>query len=134
MIKIAKVGGFPIDSVDGIVTWTRYLTVGRPIAHVDGAIAAQISNLVLFDFFIDNVDRWSGGNVRMSEDGRVLYFMDNTASFGTGRPGSGRTRAYLRKVQKFSRTMVRSLRDLDEAQVRAAPYPGWRSVWRAFEG
>ena len=123
VIAIARVGNHPIDSVEGIVTWTRYLTAGKPIAHDDYRLVRQISDLVVFDFVIDNVDRWSGGNVRMSEGGRVLYFMDNTASFGTGRPGSGRTRAYLHRTEKFSRSLISSLAALNSDRVRVALTP-----------
>ena len=44
-------------------------------------LAAQLSDLVLFDFLTANPDRYSGGNIKMSPDGSQLYFMDNTMAF-----------------------------------------------------
>jgi len=114
----ANVDHFRIDSVAGIVTWKRYLTAGAPIPHRQRLLVAQISDMVLFDFVINNVDRWSGGNARTSVDGKVLYFMDNTLSFGRQPKGHLKSRLYLQRAQKFSRSLVKSLRELSEAELR----------------
>jgi len=120
VIGHAEVDGFRIDSVEGIVTWKRYLDASEPIPHSERLMVAQISDMVLFDFLINNTDRWSGGNARTSPDGRVLYFMDNTMSFGDQPDGLPKVRVYLERVQKFSRSLVKSLRELTEAQLREA--------------
>lgn len=120
VIERARVDGYEIDSVDGIVSWKRFLTVGNAIPHADRDLVAQISDMVLFDFVINNSDRWSGGNVRASADGRVLYFMDNTLSFGNDTNGHMKVRTYLERCQKFSRALVSRLRQLDERGVREA--------------
>jgi hypothetical protein len=112
VIEPAKIEGYLIDSTDGVLTWTRYLRAGAPIPAPEWNLVAQISDMVVFDFVIDNADRFSGRNVWVSGDGRVLYFMDNTLSFGGGSRGSFKSRAYLSKVQKFSRAMVSGLRRL----------------------
>ena len=44
-------------------------------------MAAQVSTLIVFDFLTANPDRYSGGNMKMSPDGKQLFFMDNTMSF-----------------------------------------------------
>lgn len=116
----ARIGGFEIDSTDGAVTWKRYLTVGEPIPHAEWNLVAQISDMVLFDFVINNPDRWSGGNARVSEDGRTLYFMDNTLSFGWDADGHGKVRTYFQRSQRFSRSLVARLRHLRESEVRRA--------------
>jgi hypothetical protein len=118
VIGHARVDGFAIDSVEGIVTWKRYLTATEPIPHRQRLMVAQISDMVLFDFVINNVDLWSGGNARTSPDGKVLYFMDNTLSLGRQPEGHVKVRLYMRRVQKFSRSLVRSLRELREEEVR----------------
>lgn len=120
VIDSATVDGFHIDSVDGIVTWKRYLTARYPIPDQELGMVTQISNMVLFDYLINNSDRWSGGNAKMSEDGRLLYYMDNTLSFGVSDDGQVRTRTYLRRVQKFSRYLVHRLRTLTVQQLRDA--------------
>ncbi len=114
----ATIGGFHIDTVDGVVTWKRYLTVNRPIPYKERLIVAQISDMVLFDFVINNLDRWSGGNARTSPDLRTLYFMDNTLSFGSHARGHEKTRLYLSRVQKFSRSFVDAVRNMDAEEVR----------------
>ncbi|GAB4517344.1 MAG: hypothetical protein Tsb0020_35930 [Haliangiales bacterium] len=118
VIKQATVSGYDIDSTNGVVTWKRHLTAGRPMPPEDRHMLAQISSMVLFDFIINNPDRWSGANVRMSEDGRVLYYMDNTLSFGPQLDGHRKCRIYFTRAQKFSRAVVTALRDLDEETLR----------------
>jgi hypothetical protein len=120
VIKRAKVDRYEIDSTDGIVTWQRYLAAGSPIPHDQRRLVAQISDMTLFDFIINNPDRWSGGNTRVSEDGLTLYFMDNTLSFGNDADGHGKVWTYFTRVQKFSRGLVSRLRHLDDVSIRAA--------------
>lgn len=120
VIEPARIGGYLVDSTDGVLTWERYLTAGAPVSAAEQRLVAQISDMVLFDFVIDNGDRFSGRNVWVSADGRVLYFMDNTLSFGGDADGTYKTRTYLSKVEKFSRSLVASLRNLTADQVRAA--------------
>ena len=120
VLEEARIQGFTIDSTDGVVTWKRYLAQGRAVPDDVAGIVSQVSQLVLFDFVINNADRWSGGNVKASEDGRVLYFMDNTMSFGDDDNGFGKTRTYFERAQKFSRRMVERLRALDADGLRAA--------------
>jgi len=116
----ARVDGFDIDSNDGIVTWKRYLTVGSPIPRDQRDLVAQISAMVFFDFLINNPDRWSGGNAKVSEDGRVLYFMDNTLSFGDDDDGHLKVRTHLERVQRFSRSLVDKARHVDREDIEFA--------------
>lgn len=120
VIRRATVDGFEVDSTNGIVSWKRYLTIGKPMPESERHMLSQVSSMVLFDFVINNPDRWSGGNVNMSEDGRVLYYMDNTLSFGREPEGHRKCQIYLKRSQRFSRRLVAALRDLTEEQVRAA--------------
>lgn len=118
VIERGRVGGYELDSMEGIVTWKRFLTVGTPIPKRDHTLVRQISDMVVFDFIINNADRWSGGNARVSDDGRLLYFMDNTLSFGTSAVGHSKPRTYLQRCQKFSNSLVEHLRELDENELR----------------
>lgn len=120
IITYAEIGGFRIDSVEGIVTWKRYLAIGGKIPPRDRSMAAQISDMLLFDFVINNMDRWSGGNTRASADGSTLYFMDNTLSFGVDPDGHPKSLVYLQRSQRFSRSMVTALRNLDKRQLGEA--------------
>lgn len=118
VIRDATVAGYPIDKTNGIVTWKRYLTAGVTMPESERHMLAQISSMVLFDFIINNADRWSGANVRMSEDGRVLYYMDNTLAFGREPDGHRKCRTYFTRAQKFSRALVARLRELTEDALR----------------
>lgn len=119
VIDRGRIDGFELDSMEGIVSWKRYLAVGADIPAVDHSLIAQISDMVLFDFLISNPDRWSGGNARVSEDQKLLYFMDNTLSFGDNAKGHPKARIYFERSQVFSRSLVAQLRTLREADVRA---------------
>jgi hypothetical protein len=56
-----------------------------PDAGVTEARIFEWSDMVAFDFLIDNTDRWSGGNVlSLGKDG-PLVFLDNAAGFSPGR-------------------------------------------------
>jgi Golgi casein kinase, C-terminal, Fam20 len=116
-IKVAAIGKHPIDTTDGIVTWKRYLTIGAVRSPEVAELVAQISDMVLFDFLIDNSDRWSGGNARTSMDGRILYFMDNTLSFTRNKQAHIRTSTYLHRVQVFSRRLVDRVRNFTREEL-----------------
>ncbi len=118
VIRRGKVDGYEIDSMEGIVSWKRYLAIGAKIPARDQALVQQISSMVLFDFIINNPDRWSGGNARVSEDQRLLYFMDNTLSFGDRPNGHPKARTYFERCHTFSRSLVARLRTLEEGEIR----------------
>ena len=112
--------GHRIDTTDGIVTWKRYLTAGNSIPPHSRHLVSQVSDMVVFDYVINNPDRWSGGNTFQSREGDVLYFIDNTMSFGVKPVAHPRTWVYLQRVQKFSRSLVGRLRSLRKRDVREA--------------
>jgi hypothetical protein len=119
-LEAARIDGFEIESTEGVVTWKRYLTIGVDIPPGSLTMVSQISNLLLFDFVINNSDRWSGGNIKSSLDQTVLVFLDNTLAFGNDPNGHSRVRTYLKRSQRFSRKLVEHLRALDEAALDRA--------------
>jgi hypothetical protein len=120
VIADGKVDGYSIDSRDGIVTWKRFLRAGARIPSADRVLVMQISDMIVFDFLIDNIDRWSGNNAKTSADGRVLYFMDNTFAFGTRKRGHSKSQTYLSRVQTFSKRLIGKLRGLSADDIRSA--------------
>jgi hypothetical protein len=106
-IPVIKDSGF--DTPDGQRLAQTWLTHGQKIPADQVAIAAQLSNLAVFDFLTANPDRLSGGNMKMSPDGKQLYYMDNTMSFFVDPVGKAKTRDELMRVQRFSRTTVSAL-------------------------
>jgi hypothetical protein len=105
-IPVIKDSGF--DTPEGQKLSQTWLTQGQPIPPDQRGMAAQLSTLFVFDFLTANPDRYSGGNMKMSEDGKKLYFMDNTMAFFVGE-GNQRTRDVLMRTQKFSRALYEAL-------------------------
>ncbi|MEI8255522.1 MAG: hypothetical protein WCJ30_07595 [Deltaproteobacteria bacterium] len=118
----------PLENVPGTERWIALLDLSQPLAPSDADLAADLAQLVLFDFVTDNVDRWSGGNILRQHpaghDAGPMLFMDNGASFSIGPDNLGarpRDQAErLAHVQRFPRAMIASLRALTADSVRAA--------------
>jgi hypothetical protein len=106
-IPIIKDSGF--DTPDGQRLTQTWLSQGQHIPADQRLLAAQVSDLVVFDFLTSNPDRYSGGNMKMSPDGTQLFFMDNTMSFFLDPEGSHRSRAALTRTQRFSRSLYQAL-------------------------
>ena len=106
-IPVIKDSGF--DTPVGRQQMAAWLSAGEPIPVDQRPIAAQLSDLVVFDFLTSNPDRFSGGNMKVSPDGTQLYFMDNTMSFFVEPDGNPKTRDVLHKTQRFSRALYHAL-------------------------
>jgi len=100
-IPVIKDSGF--DTPEGQRTAQTWLSQGQQIPSDQRGMAAQLSDLVVFDFLTANPDRLSGGNMKMSPDGKQLFYMDNTMSFFVEPTGNLKTREALLKTQRFSR-------------------------------
>ena len=76
---------------------------------------AELSDLIVFDYLTQNVDRWGGDftNVRTRESGGPLIYLDNGAGFWLGEQRLGLMEARLRALQKFRRSTVEAVRALD---------------------
>jgi hypothetical protein len=105
-IPVIKDSGF--DTPDGQKLSQTWLTQGQPIPREQEGMAAQLSDLFVFDFLTSNPDRYSGGNMKMSADGKQLYFMDNTMAFFVGEPHQ-RVRDALFRTQRFSKALYEAL-------------------------
>ncbi len=112
-----------LDTLENVLTWWRWMTVGEEIPADKFAMMGQLSSLLLFDLLTNNSDRFSGGNLMTSPDGRILYWMDNTFGFQIEPEGHLRCRTYLYRCQKFSRRFVEALRRLSESELRRALAP-----------
>ena len=95
-----------LDTLDNVLSWWRWMTVGEEIPPDKVDLMQQLSSLLLFDLLTNNSDRFSGGNLMTSKDGRVLFWMDNTFGFQIEPEGHLRCRTYLFRCQKFSRKTV----------------------------
>ncbi len=120
VIKDAEIEGVPLDAPEGMRRWRRYMKVGEPEPYEARHLLPQLSNMVVFDYLINNRDRWSGANCKASPDQRTLYFMDHTLAFGAELEPDERLQAALDHVQKFSRSLLGRVRDLRAEDLRAA--------------
>ena len=86
-------------------------------------LARQISNIIVFDFLINNWDRFSkeyyGVNCQWANGHFVS--IDNGAGFSVHDPSRPRSR--LRLITRFSRGMIRNIRNLDKDTITAVLFP-----------
>ncbi len=111
-IPVIKDAG--LDTPEGIAQSTQWLTHGQPIPDAKHSLAAQLSDLLVFDFIISNPDRYSGGNLLTNQDGSRLYIMDNTMSFFIEPEGNEKTRAALHRAQRLSQRLFQALDRISE--------------------
>lgn len=116
-IPVIKDSG--LDTPEGIAQSTRWLSQGQAIPDDKHSLAAQLADLLVFDFLISNPDRYSGGNMLTNEDGSRLLFMDNTLSFFIEPQGNDKTRAALARGQRFSRRLYHALDRISEETLAA---------------
>ena len=103
-----------LDTPAGMQRSAAWLKIGQEIAPEERGLAAQVSDLVVFDFLTANPDRYSGGNIKTSPEGDRLYFMDNTMAFFLSAEGHPRNRAWLDKTERFSRRLWGALDRITE--------------------
>ena len=74
------------------------------------------SDLVVFDFLVDNPDRYSGGNILRLDKGGPIVFLDQGAAFGRGRLQAKQTTMdRLQKVCRFRRETLSALKKVGSA-------------------
>jgi hypothetical protein len=83
--------------------------------------AAELSDMIVFDYLTTNVDRWGGNfqNVRTRGEGGPLIYLDNGAGFTAG-PRGARVPLMddrLHAVQRFRRSTLDRLRRLDRSRL-----------------
>jgi hypothetical protein len=102
--------------------WKQWLRKGETIPDDQRELARQVSTLVAFDFVTGNWDRWSGGNVGIDKATGTLLFIDNDGAFFEVAPleGLARNKKLLVGIDRFSRSFVTHVRDLDDAAITAA--------------
>ena len=108
-----------LDTPEGVQESSAWLAQGNPVPVAKREMAAQLSNLILFDFLTNNPDRYSGGNMKMSPDGSRLYFMDNTMAFFVDAVGEPNRKA-LERTQRFSQRLVAAVDQISVESVQQA--------------
>lgn len=97
---------------------------------------AELSDLIVFDTLISNVDRWGGDftNLRTRGRGGPLIFLDNGAGFWVGSHRLGLMDARLEALQRFRRRTVEALEVFDlaafEERLAADPLAPLLTDWQ----
>jgi len=94
--------------------WLEGLRSKEPVPPEIVPRLPEWSDLLVFDFLIDNTDRWSGGNVLSLGKGGPLIFLDNAAAFSRGGKGSLQG-SRIEKLCRFRKATVAALRAVGPA-------------------
>jgi hypothetical protein len=88
---------------------------------------SELSDLIVFDYLIRNLDRWGGGNANVLIRGErgPLIFLDNAAGFEPGEPRPSLMEARLKALQRFRRSTIAAVKafDLKKYEARLASEP-----------
>jgi hypothetical protein len=105
--------------------WSEFrawLRRGAEIPAEQRELARQASTLVVFDWLTGNWDRWSGGNVGIDKKTDTLLFIDNDGAFFENPPKDAlaKTKKLLGEIDRYSKSLVETLRTLDDDALRKA--------------
>lgn len=113
----------------------QVLVQGRAVSADQQLLAAQLSDLSVFDLLLGNGDRWSGANVQGDPSGQWLYIRDHDHAFATHlRPEvEARLLTQIGMVERFSRGLIARVRALNAADFEREwtkdPLLASRSAW-----
>lgn len=91
----------------------------RPLASLSPERLRELSDLIVFDYLIQNVDRWGGRftNLRLDGADGKLIFLDNGAGFWPGEQRLPLLERRLQYLQRFRRETVAAIRETDASKV-----------------
>lgn len=102
--------------------------LGRALAPDLESRPGELSDLVLFDYLIQNADRWGGDftNVRTRGEGGPLVFLDNAGGFPPGPARLSVMDTRLGAVERFRAPTIEAITalDVDTLRERVASDPG----------
>ena len=104
---------------ENISRWARWLRDGE-IPPGKEALARDLSTMAVFDLLIGNWDRFSGGNLPSDSSRQRAILRDNDRAFSTPllRRRYDALVAGLSRTERFSRSVVERLTELDESALR----------------
>lgn len=109
-----------LDSREGIESWSSWLRVdGSSVEDEKRTLAADLSNMLAFDYLIGNADRFSGGNMKGDEQGRRLFIRDHDLAFPRRLSDRGHERLIgrLLRAERFSRGFFGRVQGLGREEV-----------------
>jgi hypothetical protein len=129
-VWIPVIRHLPLETFEFRKKWVRWLAPYDYLWQEEYSLAGQVSNMILFDFLVNNPDRFTGNNTLADARLKRLYYMDNTYAFYLNGEGSAIGRQYIRVARRYSEKMIRNLRRLDLRTIRTevadaagAPWP-----------
>jgi hypothetical protein len=111
---LTKLEFLPLETPPWRTRFTGWLGAGD-MPDDQRALAAQISNLLVFDLMTGNWDRWSGANVGIDRPSNTLLYVDNDGAFFDPPPPGplAAQLAMVNKAERFSKSFVAALRKLE---------------------
>ena len=119
-IRDMRLNGLEMHESAAMQQLLDYLQIGAIVPKHLQPLVEQYATCIVFDVVIDNSDRWSGSNTKVSPDYSTLYFMDNTLAFSKFTHGHDSNLKPLLRMQRFPRALVAKLRTMTLQQVTAA--------------
>lgn len=112
----------PFEREPRMSEWKAWLSARGNLPPEQENIARQLSTLLAFDYVTGNWDRFSGGNIGFDKASDTVLFIDNDGAFFEVPPADGlaRNERLVRSVDRFSRSFVSRLRELDRAALLTA--------------
>lgn len=117
---IPRIKYIPVDRWKNRKRWYQWLKAYKRLPRHHAEVTRQLSVMMIFDFLINNPDRFSGFNTMGTPDEKFLYFMDNTYSFHPSARGGRRARSGLHRTMRYSRRFYARLKALTLPRLRAA--------------
>ncbi|MFO0591591.1 MAG: hypothetical protein U0441_28855 [Polyangiaceae bacterium] len=106
----------PLVEEETAPAWATTLADKDPVTKDMLTLLKDWSDLVVFDFLVDNPDRFSGGNILRLDKGGPIVFLDQGAAFGRGRLAAKQTTMdRLSKVCRFRRETLSALKKVGSA-------------------
>jgi hypothetical protein len=113
-----------LDTNEGIARFSRWLSQdGTPASREKSKLlAAQISTMLSFDYVVANFDRFSGANAQGDASGEHLFLRDHNMAFFEPLRSTHHERILgrLKRAQRFSRSFVHALKELDAPRLSGA--------------
>lgn len=110
----------PLHSLPVPRGWTKWLAAGAEAPDAMRPALPALAELTVFDYLLDNTDRWSGGNVLLLGAGGPVIFLDNGAGFADWRMQKQlRLDADLAGVCEFPRGLLRNLEAMAPSRPQA---------------
>jgi hypothetical protein len=112
--------GLEMHTAEAMQKLLGFLQIGADVPPRIKGLVDQFAMCIVFDVIIDNADRWSGSNTKVSPDRSTLYFMDNSLSFAKVTHGHDNNLKPLLRMQRFPRALIARARALTLDSIRKA--------------